>query len=69
MIILRQKLYREKVPEDIARKAKESGVIQKDRSGDWRIISFKQSPAEFWDAHYDTREDAEAALRGYQANK
>ena len=71
MIILRQKNYsgREKVPQSIAEKARKSGVVQKDSNGVWRIISLKTSPAEYWDAHYDTREDAEKALAAYHANK
>ena len=60
---------REKVPSDIAKAGRKSGVIQKDRSGKWRIISYKTSPPEFWDAHYDTREDAEKALAAYHAEK
>lgn len=71
MIILRQKNYsgRKKVPQAIAEKARKSGVVQKDSNGVWRIISLKTSPAEYWDAHYDTREDAEKALAAYHANK
>lgn len=69
MIIFRQKIYREKVPFDIAEKGRTEGVVQKDRDGDWRIISFKQSPPEFWDAHYDSKGDAEKALSAYHANK
>ena len=71
MIILRQKNYsgREKVPQAIAEKARKSGVVQKDSNGVWRIISLKTSPSEYWDAHYDTREDAEKALAAYHANK
>lgn len=60
---------REKVPSDIAKEGKKSGVIQKDKNGVWRIISYKTNPPEFWDAHYDTREDAEKALDAYHANK
>lgn len=69
MIILRQKEYREKVPSDIAEEGKKSGVIQKDKNGSWRIISYKTNPPEFWDAHYDSKEDAEKALSAYHANK
>lgn len=69
MIILRSKLFREKVPADIAKKGKEEGVIQKDNKGCWRIISYKKSQPEFWDAHYKTKSDAEAALGAYHANK
>lgn len=69
MIILRQKIYREKVPADIAKRGREEGVIQKDDNGDWRIISYKTNPPEYWDAHYETRSDAEKALDAYHANK
>lgn len=70
MIILR-KIYsdREKVPSDIEKKAREEGVVQKDKNGIWRIISLKSHPAEYWDAHYDTKEDAENALKAYHLNK
>lgn len=60
---------REKVPSDIAKEGKKSGVIQKDKKGYWRIISYKTNPPEFWDAHYDNRDDAEKALDAYHANK
>lgn len=71
MIIYRKKVFsnREKVPSDIAKEGKKSGVIQRDQDGDWRIISYKTDPPEFWDAHYKTREDAEKALSAYHANK
>lgn len=70
-MIIKRKLYsaREKVPGDIAEKAKKEGVIQKDKNGSWRIISFKTSPPEYWNAHYDTKEDAEKALQAYHANR
>lgn len=57
---------REVVPEDIAERGKIDGVIQKDKKGVWRIISYKTDPPTFWPAHYETRESAEKALRGYQ---
>lgn len=60
---------REKVPSDIEKKAREEGVIQKDSNGVWRIISLKTHPAEYWNAHYKTKEDAERALSAYHANK
>lgn len=60
---------REIVPRDIAQKARKEGVIQQDKNGDWRIISFKQNPPEFWDAHYDSKDDAEKALGAYHAQK
>ena len=60
---------REKVPSDIAKEGKKSGVVQKDKNGKWRIISYKTNPPEFWDAHYDSKKDAEDALAAYHANK
>lgn len=60
---------REKVPSDIAKEGKKSGVVQKDKNGDWRIISYKTNPPEFWNAHYNSKEDAEKALSAYHANK
>ena len=75
MLILRHKFFsksavgREVVPPDIAEKGRKEGVIQKDKSGHWRIISYKTKPPTFWNSTYQTKEKAEAALRGYQANK
>lgn len=66
---IKEKIFREKVPEDIAEKGRQEGVIQKDRKGSWRIISYKKSSPEFWDAHYKTRKDAESALGAYHASK
>ena len=60
---------RDIVPRDIALKGKKEGVVQKDQNGDWRIISYKTNPPEFWDAHYDSKEDAEKALGAYHAQK
>lgn len=70
-MIIKRKLYsqREKVPSDIAKEGKKSGVVQKDKNGKWRIISYKTNPPEFWDAHYKTKENAEKALDAYHANK
>ena len=70
-MIIKRKLYsqREKVPSDIAKEGKKSGVIQKDKKGKWRIISYKTNPPEFWNAHYDSKSDAEDALSAYHANK
>jgi hypothetical protein len=59
----------ETVPQDIAEEGKKSGVVQKDKSGSWRIISYKTNPPTFWNAHYKSKESAEASLRAYQANK
>lgn len=70
-MIIKRNLYskREKVPSDIAKEGKKSGVVQKDKNGKWRIISYKTNPPEFWDAHYASRSDAEDALSAYHANK
>lgn len=72
MIILRKSKSfsnREKVPSDIEKKARKEGVVQKDKNGVWRIISLKTSPAEYWNAHYKSKENAERALSAYHANK
>lgn len=58
---------REKVPESILKKSMENGVIQKDENGVWRIINRQKGV--YWNAHYKTKEDAQAALKAYQANK
>lgn len=60
---------REVVPKRIAEEGRKSGVVQKKPSGKWGIISYKQNPPEFWNADYESKSSAEAALRGYQANK
>lgn len=57
---------REDASPELLEKAKKEGVIQK-VGGDWRIISIKKG--KLWDAHYDSRENAEKSLRAYQANK
>ena len=43
-----------------------TGVIRKVGSK-WRIL--KKNRKDYWDAEYDTKSDAEAALRAYWANK
>lgn len=58
---------REKVPSSKLQESWHSGVIQKDSNGDWRIINRQKGV--YWNAHYDSREKAEAALRGYHSNK
>lgn len=66
---LKNKVFsgREKVSKELLKEAKKSGVIQKDSNGNWRIISIQAG--EFWDAKYETREKAEAALAAYHANR
>lgn len=44
----------------------EDGVIRK-VGNKWRIL--RKNRKDYWDAEYDTKADAEAALRAYWANK
>ena len=44
----------------------DDGVIRK-VGNKWRIL--KKNRKDYWDAEYDTKKDAEAALRAYWANK
>lgn len=57
---------RENATVSILKKAKSSGVIQK-VNGSWRIVSIKKK--KLWTPKYKTKSKAQAALRGYQANK
>lgn len=57
---------REKVPSSILEKAKKEGVVQKDGKGQWRIISIQKG--EYWNAIYESKEKAEAALRAYHSH-
>jgi len=47
-------------------KEKDDGVIRK-VGNKWRIL--RKNRKDYWDAEYDTRKDAEAAIRAYWANK
>jgi len=58
---------REKVSPEMLEKAKTEGVIQKKPNGKWGIISIKAK--EWWIPNYDSRENAEDALKAYHANK
>lgn len=44
----------------------DTGVIRK-VGNKWRIL--KKNRKDYWPAEYDTKADAEAALRAYWANK
>lgn len=59
---------REQVPQYIADEVDAGGVVVKYK-GDWRIVSKKSTPYEFWDAKYKTKREAEDALEAYHANK
>lgn len=61
--------YRVARLESLARKlyeSKDKGVIRK-VGNKWKIL--KKNRKDYWDAEYDTKADAEAALRAYWANK
>lgn len=45
----------------------ESGCIEQDSEGNWRIISNKTG--EYWKQKYESREKAENALKAYHANR
>ena len=64
------KAPRELVPKKIVKKAKKSGVVQKDSEGNWRIINMNapQGPI-YWVPKYSSKEKAENCLRAYQAGK
>lgn len=48
-------------------KCEDGGCIEQDSSGNWRVISNKTG--KYWPAKYESKEKAQAALRGYHANK
>ena len=61
---------REAVPKKIVKKAKKSGVVQKDQNGNWRIINMNspQGPV-YWKPVYKSKESAENCLRAYQSGQ
>ena len=60
---------REVVPKKIVKKAKKSGVVQKDAEGNWRVINMHgpNGQAIYWKPKYGSREKAENALKSYQS--
>lgn len=60
---------REVVPKKIVKKAKKSGVVQKDADGNWRVINMHgpNGQAIYWKPKYGSREKAENALKSYQS--
>ena len=58
---------REPVPEDILEKAKKSGVVQKDKDGNWRIINIDGKV--FWRAKFSSKEAGQRALQSYKMGK
>ncbi len=63
------KAPREVVPKKIVKKAKKSGVVQKDAEGNWRVINMHgpNGQAIYWKPKYGSREKAENALKSYQS--
>lgn len=57
---------REKAPKSMLKKAKVKGVIQKDKNGDWRIVSIKKG--NLWPGHYKSKESARRCLNYYHKN-
>lgn len=59
---------RELVPKKIVKKAKRSGVIQKDQNGNWRIINMNapQGPV-FWAPKYKSKEACQRVLDSYHS--
>ena len=47
-------------------KCPKSGCIEKDASGNWRVIYNKTG--KYWPQHYDSETNAENALKAYHAN-
>lgn len=60
---------REVVPKKIVKKAKKSGVVQKDAEGNWRVINMHgpNGQAIYWKPKYGSKEKAENALKSYQS--
>ncbi len=63
------KAPREEVPKKIVKKAKKSGVVQKDSDGNWRIINMNgpDGKAIYWKPKYSSKEKAENALKSYHS--
>ena len=62
---------REAVPKKIVKKAKKSGVVQKDSNGNWRIINMNgpEGHPVYWKPVYKSKESASAALRSFEMGK
>ena len=59
---------REVVPKKIVKKAKKSGVVQKDSEGNWRIINMNAPGGPvFWRPKYSSKEKAENCLQAYHS--
>lgn len=62
---------REAVPKKIVKKAKKSGVVQKDSNGNWRIINMNgpEGHPVYWKPVYKSKESASAALRSFESGR
>lgn len=62
---------REAVPKKIVKKAKKSGVVQKDSNGNWRIINMNgpEGHPVYWVPKYKSKESASAALRSFESGR
>lgn len=62
---------REIVPKKIVKKAEKSGVVQKDKEGNWRIINMHgpDGKAVYWKPVYKSKESASSALRSFEMGK
>ena len=60
---------RELTPKSIVKRVENGEGVIYQINGSWRIVSMKTNPPSLWPSKFSSREKAEAALRGYQANK
>jgi hypothetical protein len=60
---------RELAPKSIVKRVEDGEGVIYQINGSWRIVSMKTNPPSLWPSKFSSREKAEAALRGYQANK
>jgi hypothetical protein len=65
--IKRFSVTQESCPKEMLERAKKSGVIQKDKNGDWRIISLKKGT--LWNSKYQSEASAKKALAAYHIHK
>jgi len=60
---------RELAPKSIVKRVENGEGVIYQINGSWRIVSMKTNPPSLWPSKFSSREKAEGALRGYQANK
>lgn len=64
-IIVSESELKEIIQEQVKNVLNENKYIRKKPNGKWGIISAKTG--KFWDANYDTKEDAEDGFKAYMA--